>query len=202
MVDTKIPEINRMQFGIIDEHFVNQATSQANLFADMSAQIEQSLKTMESPFFVPQFLARILSNEVDATVLIINALGRELEVNVAWKYKWSKVLIDDVGVIVEPPDVHHEKDEEINTDKVQELLSANEGYAYNTAEMGHVNQAPIIFGVDMSGADYPAGFSPFPVENDTYVLMQPMRADGDAGAFYLFTLMGTHDGTCIENVSP
>ena len=81
----KIPRINSMRFGIIDEKFVNTATSLANDFGEMKPQIERMGETVEKGFAKKPIFAKILASEAIKRVEIEFANGIAEDVDVAWR---------------------------------------------------------------------------------------------------------------------
>ena len=67
--------------------------------------------------------------------------------------------------------------------------------AINIQEFAHGASETVIWGVDIDGADYPAGFDPNPVQNGSVVWMTEYQ-DDEGNLLYLFQAMGSHDGTC------
>ena len=198
---TKLKHINEMKFGIIDADFMNTATSAANSFNHMKTQIIQATHMVEKPFFIPPFLAQLTGAEAIWEIDVERPNGSFKTYEVAWAYTWSKVLVTAADGII-PPDENnqHDKDENLNDEVVKQLEGENAGVAYNICEMACNLTTPIIFGVDLAGADYPEGFIPYGAQVKEYVLMYPMRADGDGISWYLFDRMGSHDGTCVKDV--
>lgn len=89
------------------------------------------------------------------------------------------------------------------------LPGGREGIALiNTVELGHsAEPGPgtpwIVFGVDVHGPDYPAGFRPRPIggggQDSTHkvdVVVMVREIIHDAETLYRFDLQGSHDGIC------
>ena len=207
-----------MQFGVIDAPFINRATSLANSFSDYLPMLA-SISGVQQPVFArPPMLVKILSSEVVAKAKIKfyaeqpageGDEGVETEVDVAWKYKWIRVKIDNKRSIV-PKDEEgdteggHIEIEEIDSDIAEEVLGAEEaGLAYNIAEMGNMATSPVIFGIDMESNIYPSGFRPMPVPDKAYVQLIPHQCTEDSYVFYTFERQGTHDGEkCHPEILP
>lgn len=97
-----------------------------------------------------------------------------------WKYAWSEVVLDrtDDGFDIRG------RSGTTTTD-----------YALNTVEAfndGTGVQAP---GVDIDGADYPAGFALMAIQGDPVVMMYPIP-DDEGRLRYFFSLANAHDGEC------
>jgi len=201
MSDLTIPRINRMQFGIIDESFVNRATRMANEFAAMKPKLEKLLVVSQTEFARIPILAKIESSEMVAEVEI-ELLGsvEAIRVEVAWKYKWKRVQVKSEETIIPEVDVGHTDIEEVTSDIIAEAFGGNSGLAYNVAEMANVETSPIIFGIDMETATYPAGFRPMPVEDGAYVSLVANVSFDDSFFFYTFDRQGVHDGQCAAIV--
>ena len=146
-------------------------------------------------------MAQLTGKEVHTTIDVEKLDGSTRTYEVAWKYTWSKVLVSAADGII-PPDANeaHDKDGDLNTEIVQQVEGDTAGFAWNICEMACELTKPIIFGVDLAGKDYPEGFIPYGAEEKEYVLMYPMRADGDGISWYLFDRMGSHDGTCAKDI--
>jgi len=203
MSDYKIPLINKMQFGVIDEKFVNSATRLANDFADLKPQLDSMMSFDERGFLKKPILAKIKDFEVVTEVDIEFASGSQRPVEVAWKYKWDKVsIVKGSEIIAGEGGEGHPLDEYTNSDAAEELHGAGQGLAYNIAEMANAELAPIVFGVDMETSAYPQGFRPQPADVGTYVLLSPHYCDEDGFFFYTFDRQGVHDGACSNLPAP
>jgi hypothetical protein len=201
MSDLTIPRINKMQFGIIDESFVNRATRMANDFATLKPKLEKMLLVAQTEFARIPILAKIESSEM-AQEVEIELLGsaEAIRVEVAWKYKWKKVQIQDEATIIPTDEDGHPEIEDVTSDIIAEAFGGNSGLAYNVAEMANVVTAPVIFGIDMETATYPAGFRPMPVEDGAYVSLVAHKTFDEAYFFYTFDRQGVHDGQCAAIV--
>ena len=197
MSDLKIPRVNKMQFGIIDENFVNRSTRMANEFADMKPRLKNLLEISETGFARQPILVKITESEMlkEVEVQLLGSID-PIRVEVAWKYRWKQVQVFDESTIIPEEDKGHPEVGVWNSDSVAEVYGENAGLAFNVAEMAHMETAPIIFGVDMETATYPAGFRPMPIADDTYVHLIPHQASDDSYFFYTFDRQGTHDGQC------
>ena len=108
-----------------------------------------------------------------------------------WKYAWTEVVLS-ADLIVDKTDGRS------GTTTVD--------YALNLSEMYHT--ATYAWGVDVTGDDYPAGFGVRPVggggaaTTHRYDVIVEMRVvtdtatDADPTTRYVFSAMGSHDGTC------
>lgn len=82
------------------------------------------------------------------------------------------------------------------------LPGGRSGEGLNTLEFAHTvepaspSEAWIVWGVDVHGQDYPAGFNPLPVQQGNAHWVRRVDVP-EGGHFYLFSAMGTHDGTCL-----
>jgi hypothetical protein len=96
---------------------------------------------------------------------------------VQWKYKLDEVRFDGTGY-------------EIVTGG--RTCDGATDFALNAAELTHPG-SDIIFGVDVTGADYPPGFKPIPLAG---VVRVRVERDKNGAKLRLFDRQGTHDGTC------
>lgn len=84
-----------------------------------------------------------------------------------------------------------------------------DGFAINVLERGHVLEPSAgtpwyVWGVDVHGIDYPAGFRPRPVggggttDNNKYspIVLVTEGVDDQGDLLRTFQVMGSHDGTC------
>ena len=210
MSDYKIPRINRMQFGTIDEKFVNRATQLANDFADVQPQLNRltlDFKRSAKKSILVKLGEPIMKVEVEIQ-LAGDDEGDKTLVEVAWAYPWQRVKVANKETIIpkspddgaaaggDAPDGHPEV-EGINSDEVEEVFGEEAGMAYNIAEMAHRELAPIIFGIDMSTSTYPAGFRPKPIDEGSYVYITRNQCFEDNYIFYSFDRLGVHDGGCV-----
>ena len=210
MSDYKIPRINRMQFGTIDEKFVNRATQLANDFADVQPQLNRLAldfkKNAKKSILVKLGKSKMIK-EVEIQ-LAADDEGDKTLVKVAWSYRWQRVKVANKDTIIpmgeeeaaaaggDAPAGHPEV-EGINSDEVEEVFGEEAGMAYNIAEMAHGELAPIIFGIDMSTSTYPAGFRPKPIDEGSYVYITRNQCFEDNYIFYSFDRLGVHDGSCV-----
>lgn len=67
--------------------------------------------------------------------------------------------------------------------------------AYNSIENANDGTGIEAPGVDINGADYPAGFDLQPIQGNPIVLMNVWTAT-DGAVYYWFTCPNDHDGTC------
>ena len=215
---SKLPKINKMQFGVIDAAFINRATSLANSFSDYQPMLSSiSAGVTQADFARKPMLVKIISSEkvYEAKIKFYAnqdpTSGEEVEteVEVAWKYKWIRVKIKDKSTIVPRDDEEdssggHPVIEEIDSDIVGEVLNDEDaGLAYNIAEMGNRATSPVIFGIDMESNVYPIGFRPQPVPDNSYVQLIPHQTEEDSYIFYTFERQGVHDGeACHTEIPP
>jgi len=108
-----------------------------------------------------------------------------------WRYAWNGVAYKRSDASV------------ISLDAPAGTLVSTGDWAINIAELVH-DSTGIVWGVNIDGADYPAGFSPKAVggggagathQQDVIVQMH-VSLGSDGNPFYWFDRMGTHDGTC------
>lgn len=198
----KLPHINKMRFGIIDQNYMNALSSSASDFGEM----EQSLQRLigkSKQRGEDSFLATVTADPNE----LKNAMtGDGRSVDIAWKYSWERVefrhlpnqvssslMLSSASYEVEGVNQH-------TTEQLQIALGTTEpnitqAYAYNLAEMSNIVTAPIIFGVDISSQNYPAGFMPQKVPNGSVVWITRM-IDFSGKYHFFFERQGVHDGSC------
>ncbi len=192
----QLPKINKMQFGIIDEVYMNTLADAVEEFKNMKPALDVLVsKTLKMKS--PSFMAQITS--VDDFVMenvLIGEEGEVVNIPIAWKYTWSAVGVENFDedsfnfIPVEP---------NITTADVQESIGDGEsGYAFNLAELSNkktYEEEGVINGVKVSSPSYPLGFLPMSIRKFSFVVLQKYMSN-DGQVFYLFDRQGTHDGTC------
>lgn len=134
-----------------------------------------------------RFLAKITGHAVLASRNIAIAGGGAVAVEIRWVYAWVEVQRDGDGVSV-----------------VSGGRSGTTGTngAINILEINH---ADVVWGVDLTGSNYPLGFRPRPIggggsdnthKQDIIVEMIEAGADGSGVPRYTFEAIGSHDGSC------
>ena len=200
MPTQKLPMLSRMQFGIIDQQYMNTLATRSNEFAEIEQPINRLIADRGALFGKVQ-LAEIVQVEEIATTTLATAGG---EVGIAWRYTWKSVDLladlasDDTTLPTQPSG-----DSGITTDGIQEVSGDDDadgtpstaGYAYNLAELTNMVTDPIIFGIDVSSAEYPTTYQPVPVQGGAIVLLWRWE-DTEGRLVYLFDRQGTHDGYC------
>jgi hypothetical protein len=97
---------------------------------------------------------------------------------VQWRYKFDEVRFDGTGY------------ETVTGGRTGDGTGTD--FALNAAELDHPGK-DIIFGVDVTGDDYPDGFAPIPLAGVVKVFVE---RDKNGAKLRLFDRMGSHDGTC------
>lgn len=195
-VNRRPQRISQMQFGIIDEVYMNSIVSAVNEFNDMKGSLDRLISASTIKKSIP-FLAEIETRTQMTTVEIERSNGDEEEVVVAWYYGWKTVKVTNVdtssGVSFGSADTFF-----TDYDVRSSTGVPDSGYCFNLAELRNVqtyDEDGTIFGVNVSSEAYPTGFFPVGVPEKAVVLLQ--RAVSDEGqVLYVFDRQGTHDGTC------
>tara|TARA_R110000824_G_scaffold13220_1_gene57532 strand:+ start:14531 stop:15145 length:615 start_codon:yes stop_codon:yes gene_type:complete len=200
-----LPKLTKMKFGVIDAMYMNTLVDAAQSFNSLrpalSGLITKSNKQLPTPF-----LAQITEATPYTEIEITRANGTTETVAVMWKYEWKTVGIDTVDgsemVIgdIESTITTEDISKSIDIDPqgggwTEEIVS---GLAFNLAEVSNANSYEdngVIFGVNVSGDSYPAGFIPYGTEVGAYLMLQKIFTR-EATAIYFFDRQGTHDGTC------
>ena len=211
MTYIKIPKVNRMQFGVIDQNFVNRATQMANEFSVMKPRLNSLLARVNTFKYAPPIFARILSSEpyLEIRIKLAGDPNNPVDVEVAWTYKWEQVQVRSVDTMIpkfsDPPQGGHHTVTTMTSDIIEELYGEKQGLAYNVAEMANpqtagditdIEREGTIFGINMEVGTYPAGFRPMPVPDNAYVQLTAQVAIEDNYMFYTFDRQGVHDGAC------
>ena len=201
----ELPKISRMQFGVIDEEYMNTLSNAAETFNSLKPAIDDMLaKTRRQ--ISPPFLAQITNtNSMDSISLVRND-GSTETVTVQWSYEWKTVSIEQVDQdeivfietypLVTSEDISRSIDiDEQGGEWTGEIVS---GLAFNLAELANkasYTASGVVFGVDIKGAAYPVGFYPKGVACGDFVYLQKVYSD-NTKAVYFFDRQGTHDGLC------
>ena len=87
-----------------------------------------------------------------------------------------------------------------DVDSVSSLSGSATGdnYALNLCEMNNT-ATDVAPGVNLAGADYPAGYSMQPIKNSPVVIMFVVRewkGDDEGKIRYVFSMANAHDGSC------
>lgn len=112
-----------------------------------------------------------------------------------WRYAHREILPTTLGILV------------ITDGRAG---TTAEDFAINTLERGHVVEPGpgvpwYVWGVDVHGTDYPAGFRPRPVggggTTGTHkynpIVLVTEQLDDQSDLLRSFQTMGSHDGTCV-----
>jgi len=197
----KLPTINKMQFGIIDEVYMNALRDGAEGFMQMRPALNEVLaeyKRLKSKPFLAKITAKVAIAEVEFerfnTILTT--------VDVAWKYEFETMQLSLSNTDPNATEIQLlAGDNSYTTEMIQDSNDIGDegcvsGYAYNLAELANeefLNE--IIFGVKVTGESYPAGFIPVGMQVGDYVLLTKFNS-GKSCTGYLFDRQGTHDGDC------
>ena len=188
-----------MQFGIIDQTYMNTIASRSDSFSQM----QDALSAMvgKTKGITQSFFALIGESTV---------IANYNEIPIAWKYNWRRVEfidlpnkidggVDDGFYTSETYDNGSLEDE--TSQKINESLqtedesSVDQAYGYNLAELTNINTQPIVFGINMSASGYPEGFTPQSVPENALVYMTQF-IDTEGRVHFFFDRQGTHDGDC------
>ena len=195
----QLPHINKMQFGIIDQTYMNTIATRSDSFSQM----QDALSAMvgKTKGITQSFFALIGEHTV---------IANYNEIPIAWKYNWRRVEfidlpnkidggVDDGFYTSETYDNGSLEDE--TSQKINESLqtedesSEEQAYGYNLAELTNINTQPIVFGINMSASGYPEGFTPQSVPENALVFMTQF-IDTEGRVHFFFDRQGTHDGDC------
>lgn len=188
---TDLPKISRMKFGIIDSDYMNSITNAVNDYNGKKDSIEKMLAKVQKK--KPE---KILVKITDATIWQTYSFTRfngltTATATIAWRYKISTVILPTA---IEPVAVDTDLVVQTN-DFVLSHNNTHAGYGYNLSEMSNGFTVPVVFGVDMTGEDYPVGFEPQPLAVGSIVFADRYVCE-DGAVIFLFDRQGVHDGTC------
>jgi hypothetical protein len=200
-----LPKLTRMKFGVIDAMYMNTLADAAENFNSLRPAINTVITKVNKQLPTP-FLALITDATPYKEIEIERASGLTETVTVMWKYEWKTVattsvdgdelVIGNTDPIITSEDISKSIDvDEQGGGWSGELVS---GLAFNLAEISNESTYEVngvIFGVNVKGASYPAGFIPYGTESGSYVMLQKIFSN-DTRAIYFFDRQGTHDGTC------
>lgn len=197
-----LPHIDRMQFGILDQNYMNTIAESSEAFAEMKTSLDE-LVTRENRKYDESFLVQLTNNSP-----IAETASGERTIDIAWKYNWVRV---EVGSFYDPEtalttDINYQcvgmgcsgGNTHTSNDfraMIGEPNGSASGYAYNLAELSNIATAPIIFGINVSGGNYPTGYSPQPCANGSIVMLTPLT-DSLGVTNFRFDRQGAHDGDC------
>ena len=198
---TKLPTINKMKFGIIDEVYMNTLRDATKDFMSMqpalSEMIAEHLKLKSRPF-----LAKITTAIAMGEVEFERHDGTMSTVDVSWRYEFETVDLhfggvggesQPIGLLAGENSYTSENIQDSNDDGNEGCTS---GYAYNMAEIANeAFENEIIFGVKVTGDSYPLGFSPKGMQEGDYILVTKFNSTNSCTG-YFFDRQGTHDGNC------
>jgi len=199
LVMAKLPTISKMKFGIIDADYMNTVSNAVNDYDSQKDSIAKMLSYIQKQK-PEQLLVEILVEIAWQHVNIIRYAGLvSEEVTVAWKYKIGTVFLQSSQV----PVVDYFDDNDnllLTTDDFETSYGSGTyaGYCYNLAELSNERTFANhnkIFGVDVSGEAYPAGFTPQSAGTGSVVLANRYICP-NGGMIFLFDRQGTHDGEC------
>lgn len=190
---SNLPHIDKMKFGIIDQDYMNTLAESSGAFDEMKPTLSK-LVTQYSRKSAETFFAIITSYESIAT-----ATAGSRDVDIAWKYNWSKVELANLPQSITSDNLTSQVNYEGSghtSEKFREMdASPYTGYAYNLAELSNIMTSPIVFGVDVSSDNYPEGYSPQPCPIDSVVQLTEML-DFTGKQHFKFDRQGVHDGDC------
>jgi hypothetical protein len=196
-----LPKISRMQFGVIDEQYMNTLSDAAETFNSLKPAIDDILAKAKRQVS-PPFLAQITSLLPMDSISLERDNGTTETVDVQWAYLWKTISIESVDqdsiVLVDTDPLVTSADISASIDGgLGEIVS---GQAFNMAELANkasYNASGVVFGVDVTTAAYPAAFYPIGIAAGNFVYLQKVYSEG-AKAIYIFDRQGTHDGLCEQ----
>lgn len=195
-----IPVIGRMQFGIIDEVYMNTVSSAVDGFLDMKPQIEEVLASVSLLKSKP-FFAIITKKSTSKTVDLTRYDGTtSYNTPVAWVYEWATVSVAyaDENEVTWTASVPQTTSQDVMDSVDPDNPEIISGLAINLAEQGNQGTYAtfgIIFGVNVKEDIYPTGFVPVGSEEGDIVCLQK-TVSTDGAIIYFFDRQGTHDGAC------
>tara|TARA_R100001530_G_scaffold23002_1_gene18912 strand:- start:1994 stop:2611 length:618 start_codon:yes stop_codon:yes gene_type:complete len=202
----ELPKISRMQFGVIDEEYMNTLSNAAETFNSLKPAIDDMLAKTRGQVS-PPFLAQITSLIAMDSISLERNDGSTETVTVQWAYLWKtksiesvdqdEIVLIDAEPLVTSQDISESIDIGQGGEWTGEIVS---GLAFNMAELANkatYNASGVVFGVDVTTAAYPAAFYPVGIAAGNFVYLQKVYSDS-AEAIYIFDRQGTHDGSCEQ----
>ena len=188
---TELPQISRMKFGVIDADYMNNVADAVNDYNTKKDSIARLLANTQKKK-ADKILVKILGRVPWQYITYTRYAGLVTSTSyVAWKYEVQTVYLAASG---DPFAV--DTDPIIDSDTFQDYYGASyAGYAYNLAEISNIYTTPTIFGIDMEGEDYPAGYEPQPIPTGSVILASRYKTS-DVAVIFLFDRQGVHSGTC------
>ena len=193
-----------MQFGVIDEEYMNTLSNAAETFNSLKPAIDDLLAQTSSQVSRP-FLAKITNVDSYTSITLTRSDGSTESVPVVWSYKWGRVEIetvdlDEIAIGDTDPtlislNISNSYDLDQNGEWTGEIVS---GLAFNLAELANpatYDSSGVVFGVDINSAQYPLGFYPVGMAVGDFVYLQKIYSS-DMKAIFIFDRQGTHDGSC------
>jgi len=205
---TELPKISRMQFGVIDEEYMNTLADAADNFNKLKPAIDDMLAKSSGQVSRP-FLAEITNVNDFTEIEIQRSDGNTEDVVVVWSYLWKRVEIEKVETDPSATEiVVVDTDPGLNSywisrsydlDEDGEWTGLVSGTAFNLAELANPKSylfGGIVFGVNVKQEAYPLGFYPVGMRVGDFVYLQKIYTT-DMRAIYIFDRQGTHDGSCV-----
>jgi hypothetical protein len=143
----------------------------------------QAVTSVQSPLWFASGTLGSVSGGDEFWAHVESADGHDLATHagkgfaVQWSYEFYEVRFDGADY------------ETVDNGRTNDTAGT---YAFNVAELDHPGNDE-IFGVDVTGDDYPDGFKPIPLHG---IVRIRVERDKNGDKLYLFDRMGSHDGTC------
>ncbi|MAB57539.1 MAG: hypothetical protein CL524_08315 [Aequorivita sp.] len=188
-----------MKFGVIDEVYMNTLSDAVDEFLNMKPALQEAIarssKVKSRPFF-----ARITKVTASDKIDLLRFDGTtSANTPVSWVYEWETrqlETVDEEQVTWGTTETTITSQDVSNTVELSDEIVS--GIAINLAEQGNVatyESEGIVFGVNVKGEIYPAGFTPKGANvGDVVWLHKTVSMDGSI--VFFFDRQGTHDGNC------
>ena len=188
-----LQEISRMKFGIIDAEYANSVVNAVNDYNSKKDSIAKMLSRAQKQ--KPEKLLVQITESIPWQNISLTRFGGVVEdIIISWKYKIKTVSLLTAAI----PIAGDTSPLLTTTDFGTSYGDGSAGYCYNVAELSNwftYQGDSRVFGVDVTGEAYPAGFTPQPAPLGSILFAERYICE-DSGMIFLFDRQGSHDGTC------